>query len=94
MQAMRLAHGWLIVPLLAACAASGPKWEKAGAGQTAIDEDEQRCRVEARLEQQPSLAQTQLSSGTPLLDRGQERDAQEEQRIRQCMQNKGYSAKR
>ncbi len=92
---MRLAHSWLIVPLLAACAASGPRWDKAGAGQTAVDEDEQRCRVEARLAPQPHvLGQAPLSSATPLTDRGQERDAQDEQRVVKCMQDKGYSAKR
>jgi len=87
---MRLAHGWLIVPLLAACAASGPRWEKAGAGQTAIDEDEQKCRVEARLAPQPHLGLPPQSSGTPMIDRGQERTAQESQKIQQCMEGKGY----
>jgi len=92
---MRLAHGWLMVPLLAACAAGTPQWEKAGAGQTAIDEELQRCRVEARLSPQPRLeGPTPSTSGTPLIDRGQERDAQDDQRIRQCMQGKGYSLRR
>jgi hypothetical protein len=83
-----------MVSLLAACAAGGPRWEKAGAGQSAIDEDEQQCRVEARLAPQPHVGQTPLSSATPLMDRGQERDAQDEQRIVKCMRDKGYSAKR
>ena len=92
---MRLAYGWLIVPLLAACAASGARWEKAGAGQTALEDDEQRCRVEARLAPPPRLGGPNASmSDSPLVDRGQERDAQEEQRIAKCMQDKGYSAKR
>jgi hypothetical protein len=90
---MKLAHGWLIVPLLAACAASGPRWEKAGAGQTAIDEDEQRCRVEARLAPQPRQGPTSASSAAPL-EGGQERDAQDEQRVVRCMRDKGYSEKR
>jgi hypothetical protein len=92
---MRLAYGWLMVPLLAACAAGTPQWEKAGVGQTAIDEELQRCRVEARLASQPHLeGPTARTSGTPLVDHGQERDAQDEQRFRKCMQDKGYSAKR
>ena len=92
---MRLAHGWLMVPLLAACAAGTPQWEKAGAGQTAIDEELQRCRVEARLSSPPHReGPNATTSATPLVDRGQERDAQDEQRIRQCMQGKGYSATR
>lgn len=92
---MRLAYGWLTVPLLAACAAGTPQWEKAGAGQSAIDEELQRCRVEARFSLQPSLGGPNTStSDSPLVDRGQERDAQEGQRIAKCMQDKGYSAKR
>jgi hypothetical protein len=92
---MRLAYGWLTVPLLAACAAGTPQWEKAGAGQTAIDEELQRCRVEARLSPPPRLeGPTATTSESPLADRGQEREAQDDQRIARCMQDKGYSAKR
>jgi hypothetical protein len=92
---MRLAYGWLTVPLLAACAAGTPQWQKAGAGQTAIDEELQRCRVEARLAPEPRLGgPNPNTSDSPLVDRGQEREAQDDQRIARCMQNKGYSAKR
>jgi hypothetical protein len=92
---MRLVYGWLTVPLLAACAAGTPQWEKAGAGQSAIDEELQRCRVEARFSPQPGLqGPTASTSESPLGDRGQERDAQDEHRIARCMQDKGYSAKR
>jgi len=31
------------------------------------------------------------NSGTPMIDRGQERDAKEDQQVRACMQAKGYS---
>ena len=92
---MKPAHGWLMVPLLAACAAGAPQWEKPGAAQAAIDEDMQRCRVDARLAPQPRLdGPTATRSGEPLIDGGQERDAQEAQQLRRCMQGKGYSAKR
>jgi hypothetical protein len=92
---MRHPYGWLTVPLLAACAAGTPQWEKAGAGQSAIDEELQRCRVEARLSPQPRLqGPTASRSDSPLLESGQERDAQEEQRIARCMQDKGYSLRR
>lgn len=91
---MKLAHGWLMVSLLAACAASSPRWDKAGAGQTAVDEDEQKCRVEARLAPEPHIGRSPQSSGTPMMDRGQERNAQETQQIQQCMEGKGYSLKR
>ena len=93
MGGMRL-HWW-VVPLLAACA-TAPHWEKAGSNDVAMSEDLQRCRVEARLSPAQSalavpIAQT---SSAPMVDRGQERDAQEDQQIRQCMQGKGYSLKR
>lgn len=92
---MRLAYGWLTVPLLAACAAGTPQWEKAGAGQTAIDEELQRCRLEARLSPEPRLqGPTASTSSSPLFDRGQEREAQDRQRVAKCMQDKGYSARR
>ena len=84
-----------MVPLLAACAAGSPQWDKPGAGQAAIDEDVQKCRVEARLASQPRLAgPSPMTSGGPLVDRGQERDAQEAQDVRKCMEGKGYSLKR
>jgi hypothetical protein len=95
MATMRPAYGWLTVPLFAACAAGTPQWEKAGAGQSAIDEELQRCRLEAQLSPQPRLqGPTASTSESPFVDRGQERDAQDAQRIGKCMQDKGYSAKR
>jgi len=83
-----------MVPLLAACAAGAPQWDKPGAGQAAIDEDLQKCRVEARLAPQQRIGPSPLSSGTPMMDRGQDRDAEEAQLVRKCMEGKGYSVKR
>lgn len=92
---MKLAHGWWMIPLLAACAAGTPQWDKPGAAQAAVDEDLQRCRVEARLSPQPHLGgPSAQTSATPLVDRGQEREAQEAQQIRKCMEGRGYSVKR
>lgn len=92
---MKTARGWLTIPLLAACAAGTPQWDKPGAAQAAVDEDLQRCRVEARLAPQPGLAGPSApASATPLADRGQERDAQEAQQVSQCMQNRGYTVRR
>lgn len=80
-----------MVPLLAACAAGTAQWDKPGVAQAAIDEDMQKCRVEARLALQPRLAGPgPTTSGEPLVDRGQERDAQEAQEVRKCMEGKGY----
>ena len=91
---MKPAHGWLMLPLLAACAAGVPQWEKPGAAQAAIDQDLQTCRVNAQMPSQPQQGPTPLSSAMPLMDSGQERDAQEAQELRRCMQDKGYSVKR
>ena len=82
-----------MVPLLAACAAGAPQWDKPGAAQAAIDEDTQKCRLDARLSPDPRLAGP-TSSGTPLIERGQERDAQEAQEVRRCMEGKGYRLRR
>lgn len=92
MGAMRL-H-WCLVPLLAACA-TAPHWEKAGGNEVAMSEDLQQCRVQARLSTPQTVpsSQTGQSSSAPLADRGQERDAQEDQQVADCMRGKGYSLK-
>ena len=83
-----------LVFLLTACAASVPQWEKSGAGETAIAEDLQQCRVEVSRSPSASLFATPApQSGSPMMDRGQERDMQDERRVRDCMQGKGYSLK-
>lgn len=86
---------WWVVPLLAACA-TAPHWEKAGSNDVATSEALHQCRVAARLSPPQAalavpIAQT---SGAPMVDRSQERDGQEDQQIRHCMQGKGYSLKR
>ena len=87
---------WLSVPLFAACAANAPVWQKSGASESASAEDFQQCRVEARLTPGASVGATPTpqTSGSPMLDREQERDAEEAQRVRRCMEGKGYSLKR
>ena len=92
---MRTPSLWLAIPLLAACAGTAPTWQKAGASESAVNEDLQSCRVKVRTSPDPSiLAAPVQGSGTPMIDRGQERDAKEEQQIRQCMQAKGYNLAR
>ena len=84
-----------MVPLLAACAAGAPQWDKPGAAQAAMDEDMQNCRVTASLSPEPRLSgPSRMTSSDPLVDRGQERDAQEAQEVRRCMEGKGYRLKR
>lgn len=92
---MRTPNVWLLIPLLVACAESAPAWQRSGASESAINEDLQQCRVQARLSPDPSILATPVqTSGTPLIDRGQERDSKEDQQVRKCMQGKGYSLKR
>lgn len=95
MGAMRPLHGFLIVSLLAACAAPS-QWSKPGASDTAMADDLQQCRIQTRLAPQESIlaVPSAQTSSSPMLDRSQERDAQEEKEVRDCMQKKGYSLKR
>jgi hypothetical protein len=94
---MKTPFVWLSVPLLAACAASAPVWQKSGASESAINEDLQQCRVQVRTSPDASIlaaAPTIASSASPMIDRSQERDARDDQEIRKCMQGKGYSLTR
>lgn len=90
---MRTPTVWFLIPLLAACAQSAPAWQKSGASESAMSEDLQQCRVQARLAPDPSIlaAPSPQQSGAPMMDRGQERDAKEAQDVRACMQGRGYS---
>jgi len=90
---MRTPYVWMLFPLLAACAADAPGWQKAGASESAMNEDLQQCRVQARLAPDPAIltAPSPQQSGAPMMDRGQERDAKEAQDVRACMQGRGYS---
>ena len=78
---------------LAACASDAPRWQKPGASQTAVDEALQDCRVKARLN--PQMNQGALErpgSGTPGMDRIEDRDRAELGAIDRCMREKGYAA--
>jgi len=83
----------MLFPLLAACAGNAPTWQKSGASENAVNEDLQQCRVQSRLSPDRSIlaSPSPQTSGSPMLDRGQERDANEDQQIRACMQARGYS---
>lgn len=84
--------------LLAACAAAEPIWEKPGAGQSAVDEAMQQCRVEVRMAPQQHLGTPRPHSPnspyTPGMERLEDRDSQDVQRFQKCMTDKGYSLKR
>jgi len=83
----------MLFPLLAACVGNAPTWQKSGASENAVNEDLQQCRVQSRLSPDRSIlaSPSPQTSGSPMLDRGQERDANEDQQIRACMQARGYS---
>jgi hypothetical protein len=88
-------QAWIPCLFLAACAASAPGWEKPGASAGAMEEDLQRCRVEARLAPQPRVGATPGSAtGTSAMAQREERDAVEAQHVHKCMTGRGYSAGR
>jgi hypothetical protein len=79
---------------LAACS-SAPQWERAGASQTQLDEDLQQCRVKSALSPEPRIGSLSPSgTGTPAMERAEQRDAKEAVLFDKCMQDKGYRAKR
>jgi hypothetical protein len=83
---------------LAACAAAPePNWEKAGAGQSAVDEAMQQCRTEVRMAPQQHLGTPRPhSSGspyTPGMERLETRDTEDVQRFQTCMTGKGFTLK-
>jgi hypothetical protein len=83
----------ICVAALAACTSSAPRWEKPGASQTAVDEALQDCRVKARLNPQQRIgAHERPGSGTPGIDRIEDRDRAELGSIDRCMREKGYAA--
>jgi hypothetical protein len=92
---MKLLHPSLALAIaLTGCSAPTAKWEKPGASIVTIDEDLQQCRVEARLSPElRTAAGPRGALGNPM-ERAEERDAQEAQRIQKCMTAKGYSAMR
>ena len=83
----------LCIAGLAACSSSAPRWEKPGATPTQADEALQDCRMKARLNpQMNSGALEPRGSGTPGLDRIEDRDRAEVGAIERCMREKGYAA--
>lgn len=90
-------HALLVVTaaaLLAACE-STPLWQKAGASDSMRQEDTQACHTKARLA--PSTRAKpppSIYGANMVLDADNERLRFEQEEFRQCMEEKGYSAKR
>ena len=92
---MRLIHVLPLTFALAACGTPADRWEKAGAGPSAVNEAMQECRIASRLSPEPHLGTpTPRTTGTPGMDRMEDRDGREAAQFQQCMLGKGYSTKR
>ena len=90
-------NAWLLSVALAACA-SPPQWEKPGATETALKDDSEQCRVEARFAPLPPDYAPAPSGSTSMTSTVLSREEQparlEAEAYQKCMTGKGYSAKR
>ena len=89
-------HAWLLVTLLAACAANAPRWEKSGVTDTQMRADSDACRTQARVSAPPAQppAPPSPSATTRVLTREDELEQQQAEEFQKCMRAKGYSAAR
>jgi hypothetical protein len=89
-------HTWIVLAVLAACAAPEAQWEKAGADEARMRQDSDECRDQARLAQsspQTVQAPSRQVTTTALTTDG-ERALADIDHFQRCMRAKGYSAKR
>lgn len=87
----------LLSAVLAACAAQTPMhWEKPGSNQTALKDDTEQCRAQARFGRMPEsvTAPPPRSTAERALTRDEELAAQEAANFQSCMRGKGYSTRR
>jgi hypothetical protein len=88
-------HAWILPLALAACAASPPHWEKPGATAATVQQDNDQCATQARLDSpQPSVFEQTGTTTTRVLTLEEQRRRSEVGTFQKCMQEKGYSAKR
>jgi len=90
---MKTLFACVALAALAACAKPAPKWEKAGASELVVEEAMQSCRLRQELAPQPRSNAPLAPGGTPVIDRIASRDAHDAERLRKCMEEKGFSAK-
>lgn len=71
-------------------------WDKPGSSQTAMKEDAEQCRLQARFAPMPErvMAPPERSTADRVLTREEELRVQETVNFQACMRGKGYSAKR
>ena len=81
--------------VLAACG-SPPTWEKVGANETAVANDTNDCRVQARFAPLPEryVPSPDPSTTTKVIALEERRAAFETEEFQKCMSAKGYTAKR
>ena len=80
--------------LLSACE-SAPIWQKAGASEATMKEDGATCHANARIAPSPRARPApSIYAGTMVLEADDARLRFEQEEFRQCMEEKGYSAKR
>ena len=85
-----------IVALVLAACSSPPTWEKAGANETAVANDTNDCRVQARFAPQPEryAPSPDPSVTSKVMKLEDQRAAFETEEFQKCMTGKGYTAKR
>jgi hypothetical protein len=92
-------HAWLVLATaaIAGCASSA-QWDKPGATETALKDDSEQCRVQARFSPLPPdyapVTQGTTSMTSNVLSREEQRARYEAEAFQKCMTGKGYSAKR
>jgi len=86
---------WLCVATLLAACESQPVWQKAGASEATVKDDTQNCHTKARLtpSSRPQPPPSPYASAV-VLSAEDTRLRFEQEEFRQCMEEKGYSAKR
>lgn len=87
-------HAWMVLLLLAACAAPATHWEKPGATAAAVQADNDQCLTDARLNAPQPAVFEQTGTVTTVLTVEEQRRRTEVEYFQKCMQAKGYSAKR
>jgi hypothetical protein len=88
---------WLAIavfPFLLAACSSPPTWEKAGATETAVQNDSDDCRVKARLAPLPEryMGSPGSSVTSKVMTREEQRAMYEADEFQKCMTGKGYTA--
>jgi len=81
--------------LLAGCEIKSPAWDKAGASEATVNEDTSNCHLKARVAPSPHPAPPPSPyAASVALNADDARLRFEQEEFRNCMQEKGYSAKR